>query len=235
MIRRTPTLIPMGDFDVQDVRDMLAKQKADQAQHLQLIAKMKRIAQNPNMEKEDYEVMEQLKAAAARQDRARRLGLQPGMVLSLSSLDLLLNRMHRTFEIFLDDKTPLEPYQLHALIYHILPLNKLPLEINPETREGIAFRIAKLHVQEVFLSNPVRPPKPFTACSLQIVLRAILQCYGRRGDLHSGLLRGEFYVVLKHKEILHRRFMIVITRYWGNVVLSTLLNLPSVSQISWCH
>lgn len=77
MIRRTPTLIPMGDFDVQDVRDMLAKQKAEQAQHLQLMAKIKRIAQNPNMEKEDYEVMEQLKAVAARQQKVMRLGLQP--------------------------------------------------------------------------------------------------------------------------------------------------------------
>ncbi|GLB37595.1 hypothetical protein LshimejAT787_0406460 [Lyophyllum shimeji] len=67
----------MGDFDVQDVRDMLAKLKAEQAQHLQLMAKIKRIAQNPNMAKEDFEVMEQLKAAAARQQKAMRLGLQP--------------------------------------------------------------------------------------------------------------------------------------------------------------
>ncbi|KAF5380494.1 hypothetical protein D9615_004571 [Tricholomella constricta] len=77
MIRRTPTLIPMGDFDVQDVRDLLAKQKAEAAQQQQLMTKIKRIAQNPNMEKEDWEVMEQLKAAAARQEKARRLGLQP--------------------------------------------------------------------------------------------------------------------------------------------------------------
>lgn len=79
MIRRTPTLIPMGDFDVQDVRDKLAKQKAEAVQHQQLIAKIKRIAENPNMEKEDYEVMEHLKIVAARQEKARRLGLQPGM------------------------------------------------------------------------------------------------------------------------------------------------------------
>ncbi|KNZ72909.1 hypothetical protein J132_01901 [Termitomyces sp. J132] len=78
MIRRTPTLIPMGDFDVQDARDLLAKQKAEAAQHQQLVAKMKRIAQNPNMDKEDYEVMDFLKTALARQEKAKRLGLQPG-------------------------------------------------------------------------------------------------------------------------------------------------------------
>lgn len=79
MIRRAPTLIQMDDFDVQDVRDMVAKQKADAAQQQLLMSKIKRIAENPSMDKEDFEVMEQLKAAAARQDlKARRLGLQPG-------------------------------------------------------------------------------------------------------------------------------------------------------------
>ena len=29
MIRRNPTLIAMSDFDVQDVRDLIAKQKTD--------------------------------------------------------------------------------------------------------------------------------------------------------------------------------------------------------------
>ncbi|KAG6867861.1 hypothetical protein C0993_010087 [Termitomyces sp. T159_Od127] len=78
MIRRTPTLIPMGDFDVQDARDLFAKQKAEIVQQQQLLAKMKRIAQNPNMDREDYEVMDFLKTAVARQEKAKRLGLQPG-------------------------------------------------------------------------------------------------------------------------------------------------------------
>jgi len=78
MIRRNPTLIPLGDFDVQDARDMLAKQKADAAQQQQFVLKIKRIAENPRMEREDFEVMEQLKVAAARQEKAKRLGLQPG-------------------------------------------------------------------------------------------------------------------------------------------------------------
>ncbi|KAG6831686.1 hypothetical protein H0H92_008329 [Tricholoma furcatifolium] len=83
MIRRTPTLIPLGDFDVQDARDMLANQKAEAAQHEQFAAKLKRIAQNPGMEKEDYEVMDYLKLAAARQEKAKRLGLIPGSNLFL--------------------------------------------------------------------------------------------------------------------------------------------------------
>ncbi|KAG6920306.1 hypothetical protein DXG01_005075 [Tephrocybe rancida] len=74
----------MGDFDVQDIRDQLAKQRAEAAQHQQLMLKVKRIAQNPSMEKEDYEVMDYLKIAAARQEKAKRLGLQPGRVPLLS-------------------------------------------------------------------------------------------------------------------------------------------------------
>ena len=78
MIRRNPTLIPMSDFDVQDVRDMLMKLKSDAQHHQQLLLKMKRLAENPNMEKEDLEMMEQLKVATARYEKARRLGLEPG-------------------------------------------------------------------------------------------------------------------------------------------------------------
>ncbi|KAJ7178367.1 hypothetical protein C8R43DRAFT_973112 [Mycena crocata] len=57
MIRRNPTLISMSDLDVQDVRDVIAKQKTDTA----LLQKMKRMADNPDMEKEDLEMLEQLK------------------------------------------------------------------------------------------------------------------------------------------------------------------------------
>ncbi|KAJ7187998.1 hypothetical protein C8R46DRAFT_1053309 [Mycena filopes] len=58
MIRRTPTLISMSDLDVQDVRDVIAKQKTDAA----LMLKMKRMADNPTMDAEDLEMLEQLKA-----------------------------------------------------------------------------------------------------------------------------------------------------------------------------
>jgi len=80
MIRREPTLIPMGDFDVQDVRDMVAKQKLDAQAHQQLMVKMKRMAENSTMEEEDLEMLNHLKAANTRQDRARRLGLDDDSV-----------------------------------------------------------------------------------------------------------------------------------------------------------
>lgn len=69
MIRRNPTLIPMNDLDVQDIRDMVAKQKADQ----QLMQKMKRLVESPDILKEDYDLITELS-----KDKARRLGLDPG-------------------------------------------------------------------------------------------------------------------------------------------------------------
>jgi len=78
MIRRNPTLIPLTDEDVQDVRDMVAKQKADLQNHQQLMVKMKRLADNPNMSKEDMEMLEQIKGALSRTEKNRRLGLEPG-------------------------------------------------------------------------------------------------------------------------------------------------------------
>ncbi|KAF8813806.1 hypothetical protein BYT27DRAFT_7083278 [Phlegmacium glaucopus] len=78
MIRRNPTLIPMSDLDVQDVRDMVAKQRSDLQSRQQLIAKMKRLAESPNMSKDDMAMFEQLKEAIAR-EKVKRLGLEPGM------------------------------------------------------------------------------------------------------------------------------------------------------------
>ncbi|KAJ6625452.1 hypothetical protein B0H10DRAFT_2211784 [Mycena sp. CBHHK59/15] len=71
MIRRNPTLISMSDLDVQDVRDAIAKQKADSA----LMLKMKRMAENPAIDKEDMEMLDQLKARYG--DKEKRLGLVP--------------------------------------------------------------------------------------------------------------------------------------------------------------
>ena len=80
MIRREPTLIPMTDLDVQDVRDMVAKQKTEIASHQALIVKMKRLANNPDMTTEDMEMYEQLKEALndKGRDKAKRIGLDPG-------------------------------------------------------------------------------------------------------------------------------------------------------------
>lgn len=80
MIRREPTLIPMTDSDVQDVRDMVAKQKADLANHQALVAKMKRLADNPNMTSEDKEMYEQMKKALNERNKAKRLGLDTGEI-----------------------------------------------------------------------------------------------------------------------------------------------------------
>ncbi|KAJ7268748.1 hypothetical protein B0H12DRAFT_1229638 [Mycena haematopus] len=68
MIRRTPTLISMSDLDVQDVRDVVTKQKTDSA----LMLKMKRMAENPAMDNEDMEMLDQLKARYG--DREKRDG-----------------------------------------------------------------------------------------------------------------------------------------------------------------
>lgn len=67
MIRRSPTLISMSDLDVQDVRDVLAKQKTDSA----LMLKMKRMAENPAMDSEDMEMLDQLKARYGDRDPKR--------------------------------------------------------------------------------------------------------------------------------------------------------------------
>ncbi|KAJ7287832.1 hypothetical protein C8J57DRAFT_1048406 [Mycena rebaudengoi] len=80
MIRRTPTLISMSDLDVQDVRDVVAKQRADNT----LMLKMKRMAENPSMEKEDMEMLEQLKARYS--DKEKRLGMTQGLFTLLHFL-----------------------------------------------------------------------------------------------------------------------------------------------------
>ncbi|KIK09924.1 hypothetical protein K443DRAFT_671240 [Laccaria amethystina LaAM-08-1] len=69
MIRRNPTLIPMNDLDVQDIRDMVAKQKADQ----QLMQKMKRLVESPEILKEDFNLMAELRGSI--KDKVRRMGL----------------------------------------------------------------------------------------------------------------------------------------------------------------
>ncbi|KAF5322826.1 hypothetical protein D9619_002033 [Psilocybe cf. subviscida] len=81
MIRRTPTLIPMTDSDVQDVRDLVDKQRQAQMQHHQLMLKMKRLAAAHTYTQEDREMFEQLRASAVQaskaQAKAQRIGLQP--------------------------------------------------------------------------------------------------------------------------------------------------------------
>lgn len=71
MIRRTPTLIPMSDLDVQDIRDMVALQQREAA------AKQ---TEKPKFipSEDDVEMNAQLRAAGLKQERTRRLGLELG-------------------------------------------------------------------------------------------------------------------------------------------------------------
>ncbi|KAF8904467.1 hypothetical protein CPB84DRAFT_1745864 [Gymnopilus junonius] len=83
MIRRNPTLIPMSDLDVQDVRDMVAKQKQDLLNHQQLMLKMKKLVDNPTMSQEDQEMFEQMKEALYRSEKAKKPGPKPGQHFTL--------------------------------------------------------------------------------------------------------------------------------------------------------
>jgi len=72
MIRRNPTLIPMTDLDVQDIRNMVAKQKEQALLQQQALQKIKRMAESPNIEQGDIQFLKHVKA---REEKDRRLGL----------------------------------------------------------------------------------------------------------------------------------------------------------------
>ena len=82
MIRRNPTLIPMTDSDVQDVREMVALQKEEEQKQQALIAQMKKMAEDAETLPEDSEMAEEQRMLQAKQDakseQRRRLGLDPG-------------------------------------------------------------------------------------------------------------------------------------------------------------
>lgn len=72
MIRRTPTLIQMSDSDVQDIRDLVAKERAEVNGRQQTL-QMKQMADNPNIQKQDLEFMHAMRSRL--QDRDSRLGM----------------------------------------------------------------------------------------------------------------------------------------------------------------
>jgi hypothetical protein len=47
MIRRNPTLVPMSDFDVQDIRDLVAFQKAEHTAKTRALALVKKALDKP--------------------------------------------------------------------------------------------------------------------------------------------------------------------------------------------
>lgn len=77
----------MTDSDVQDVRDLVDKQRQAQMAHHQLMLKMKRLAAAHTYTQEDKEMFEQLRISAVQasqaqakaQAKAQRIGLQPGL------------------------------------------------------------------------------------------------------------------------------------------------------------
>jgi hypothetical protein len=75
MIRRNPTLIPMNDADVQDVRLLVARQKVDGDRKQRAYLRMKEMAERPIGE-EDEQVLKSLKGMIA--ERNARLGVQDG-------------------------------------------------------------------------------------------------------------------------------------------------------------
>jgi hypothetical protein len=81
MLRRNPTLIPMGDFDVQDARDLLAKTKEEaQQQQQQVLRKLRELKESQATDKGSTDQTVPLKTTEARLEKARRLGLQSGML-----------------------------------------------------------------------------------------------------------------------------------------------------------
>ncbi|KIK67223.1 hypothetical protein GYMLUDRAFT_37301 [Collybiopsis luxurians FD-317 M1] len=73
MIRRNPTLIPMNDNDVQDIRDIVTREKVDPTGEQTLAMKMKRMADNPNLTAEDYQMLESMKKWKEREEIERNV------------------------------------------------------------------------------------------------------------------------------------------------------------------
>lgn len=68
MIRRQPTLIHMSDTDVQEIRDVVEKERADEIKQQNTLQKLKQMAENPSIQKEDLEFMEKMRATVAHLD-----------------------------------------------------------------------------------------------------------------------------------------------------------------------
>jgi hypothetical protein len=74
MIRREPTMIPMSDSDVQDVRDLVTSQNTD----MQLLNHTKIMAERPLTDDDVPLLLQAALQEKNRLERERRLGLEPG-------------------------------------------------------------------------------------------------------------------------------------------------------------
>ena len=77
MIRREPTMIPMSDSDVQDVRDLVATQTADYERKQQIMNQMKIMAERPLADELPI-LMQIARQEKEKLEREMRLGMEPG-------------------------------------------------------------------------------------------------------------------------------------------------------------
>ncbi|KAG1715746.1 hypothetical protein ID866_1414 [Astraeus odoratus] len=85
MLRRPPTMIPMSDSDVQEIRELVAQQKAQYEHKQKTLLQMKKIADRPFTADDPQGVaflkMMSDKAKARereKEEKNRRLGIPPG-------------------------------------------------------------------------------------------------------------------------------------------------------------
>jgi len=85
MIRRNPTLILMNDNDVQDIR--VNKEQIDPSGDQNLAMKMKRMADNPNLTSEDFQMLESMRLWKEREEHEIKVkpSETPGSTMRFSS------------------------------------------------------------------------------------------------------------------------------------------------------
>ncbi|KAJ3968995.1 hypothetical protein EV361DRAFT_804713 [Lentinula raphanica] len=79
MIRRNPTLIPMDDNDVQEIRDVVNKGKVDPEGNEALAMRMKKLADNPEFTTADQKMLDMMRMWKEREDHERTV--LPGLWL----------------------------------------------------------------------------------------------------------------------------------------------------------
>lgn len=72
MIRRNPTLIPMTDSDVQDIRDMVLAEKAEENKQQMMLNTMAKLIQTPGISREDRELQDVMKNTAEKEQEELR-------------------------------------------------------------------------------------------------------------------------------------------------------------------
>jgi len=85
MIRRTPTMIPMSDDDVQEIRERVAEQKAQFEAKQKKMSALKKAVDEHNLNEHNMPMLKNI-LATTRDERHKRLGIPgPGPGASGSS------------------------------------------------------------------------------------------------------------------------------------------------------